>query len=316
MLEVSIFFIILIFILMSIINFMQQCFNYIGLIGCPRYSHGWITHKSIYLWLIKNGYKVIIESQVSQFLSLSQNSNIGTLSKIGECCDLAIVIGGDGNLLSAAYVLSGFDIKIIGINRGNLGFLTDLNPDTALQQLEKVLSGKYILDYRFLLEIQIHKENGLFSKNIAVNEIVLHADKVAHMIEFEVYIDKQFSFSQKSDGLIISTPTGSTGYSLSAGGPILFSSLDAIVLVPMFPHTLSSRPLVINNSSTICLRFPNISNTKLKISCDSQRILSIHNKDIIYIRRSNDYLMKLIHPNSYNYFDTLSEKLNWSKKHF
>jgi len=300
---------------MSIIKFMKKLLNYIGLAGHPRYSHGLITHKSIYFWLIKNGYKVMIENQVAEELSLIKNSNTGTLSQIGQLCDLAIVIGGDGNFLSAAHILSGYNIKMIGINRGNLGFLTDLHPDTALQQLSNVLSGKYIIDNRFLLEVKVFKENGVLSKNTAVNEIVLHADKVAHMIEFEVYIDEEFAFSQRSDGLIISTPTGSTGYSLSAGGPILASSLDAIVLVPMFPHTLSSRPLVINNNSTIGLKFPSISNIKLKISCDSQRVLSIYNRDIVYIRRSDDCL-HLIHPKSYNYFDTLSEKLNWSKKFF
>jgi len=292
---------------------MKQLLNYIGLVGHPRYSHGLITHKSIYYWLIKNGYQVMIEHQVAQALSLINTPNTGTLSQIGQYCDLAIVIGGDGNLLSAAYVLSSYNIKIIGINRGTLGFLTDLHPDTALQKLSDVLSGKYIIDNRFLLEIQIFQENGVLLKNTAVNEIVLHADKVAHMIEFEVHIDGELAFSQRSDGLIISTPTGSTGYSLSAGGPILATSLDAIALVPMFPHTLSARPLVINNSSTICLKFPHLKNTKLRISCDSQRVLSIHNHDIIYIRRSDDCL-NLIHPNSYNYFDTLSSKLNWSKR--
>jgi len=134
------------------------------------------------------------------------------------------------------------------------------------------------------------------------------------MIEFDVYINKKFAFSQRSDGLIISTPTGSTGYSLSAGGPIVDASLDAIVLVSMFPHTLSSRPLVISSDSIICLKFSNIKN-KLKISCDSQIALSIEKGEYVFVRKSSYYL-NLIHPKNYNYFKTLTSKLNWSKKFF
>jgi NAD+ kinase len=148
----------------------------------------------------------------------------------------------------------------------------------------------------------------------AINEVVLHPGKVAHMIEFEVYIDEIFAFSQRSDGLIISTPTGSTAYSLSAGGPILTPSLDAITLVPMFPHTLSARPLVINGDSTIRLRFSHRRND-LEISCDSQIALPIQEGEDVLIRRC-DYHLNLIHPKDYSYFNTLSSKLGWSKKLF
>ena len=134
------------------------------------------------------------------------------------------------------------------------------------------------------------------------------------MIEFEVYIDETFAFSQRSDGLIISTPTGSTAYSLSAGGPILTPSLDAITLVPMFPHTLSARPLVINSNSTIRLRFSH-RRSDLEISCDSQIALPIQEGEDVLIRRS-DYHLNLIHPKDYSYFNTLSTKLGWSKKLF
>jgi NAD+ kinase len=293
---------------------MKSFFNYIGLVGMPRNSQGLETHTILYDWLLKKGYKIMVEDQISEQLLLIKKPTTGTLSQIGQYCDLAIVVGGDGNLLYAGYVLSNYNIKIIGINRGNLGFLTDLNPETALKQLSEVLSGKYIVENRFLLEIRICRESGECRINTAINEVVLHAEKVAHMIEFEVYIDEYFSFSQRSDGLIISTPTGSTGYSLSAGGPILAASLEAIVLVPMFPHTLSARPLVVSSASTICLKFPDTYN-HLKISCDSQRVLSIDNRDKIFIRRSYHYL-KFIHPKNYNYFNTLSSKLNWSKNFF
>lgn len=292
---------------------MKQYFNCIGIVGCPRHSSALITHEVLYKWLTKKGYQVFIEHTISKKLNL-KNPKTATLMEIGQLCDLAVVIGGDGNLLFTARILSYFNIKIIGINRGNLGFLTDLNPDNRFKKLSEVLSGKYLIENRFLLDVTIYKKEKISKSSIAINEVVLHPKHVAHMIEFEVYINENFAFSQRSDGLIVSTPTGSTGYSLSAGGPIIETSLEAILLVPMFPHTLSARPLVIRSDSVICLRFSDIE-TDLKISCDSQIVLPVNKNEYVFIRRSNYYL-NLIHPKSYNYFETLTSKLNWSKKFF
>ncbi|AWH90584.1 NAD(+) kinase [Buchnera aphidicola (Melanaphis sacchari)] len=292
---------------------MKKYFNCIGIIGCPRNSSALIIHEILYQWLLKKGYKVFIEHNISKKLKI-KNPNTATLIEISQYCDLAIIIGGDGNFLFAARILSYSKIKIIGINLGNLGFLTDLNPDNRFKKLSDVLSGNYLIENRFLLDAKIYKEKKICQTSIAINEVVLHSQHIAHMINFEVYIDEKFAFSQRSDGLIISTPTGSTGYSLSAGGPIIAASLEAFLLVPMFPHTLSSRPLVIHSDSVICLKFPDTENN-LKISCDSQIVLSINKNEHVYIRRSN-YNLNLIHPKSYNYFDTLNSKLNWSKKFF
>jgi len=267
----------------------------------------------LYRWLSDKGYKVIVEQQIAQDLNLTHVTT-GTLAEIGQQADLAVVVGGDGNMLGAARVLARYDIKVIGINRGNLGFLTDLDPDNAQQQLAEVLEGNYITERRFLLEAQVCHRDVPTRLSSAINEVVLHPGKIAHMIEFEVYIDEMFAFSQRSDGLIISTPTGSTAYSLSAGGPILTPSLDAITLVPMFPHTLSARPLVINSNSTIRLRFSHHRND-LEISCDSQIALPIQEEETVLIRRCDCHL-ELIHPKDYSYFNTLSSKLGWSKKLF
>ncbi|ADP09782.1 MULTISPECIES: NAD(+) kinase [Erwinia] len=292
---------------------MNNPFSCIGIVGHPRHPTALTTHEMLYRWLTKKGYQVIIEQQIARELKL-EGVETGTLAEIGRRADLAVVVGGDGNMLGAARVLARYDIKVIGINRGNLGFLTDLDPDNALQQLADVLEGDYFVESRFLLEAQVCRQSGTPRIGTAINEVVLHPGKVAHMIEFEVYIDENFAFSQRSDGLIISTPTGSTAYSLSAGGPILTPSLDAIALVPMFPHTLSARPLVINSSSTIRLRFSHMRND-LEISCDSQIALPIQQSEDVLIRRS-DYHLNLIHPKNYNYFNTLSSKLGWSKKLF
>ncbi|MCX8958155.1 NAD(+) kinase [Erwinia psidii] len=292
---------------------MNNHFNCIGIVGHPRHPTALTTHETLYRWLAAKGYKVIIEQQIARELNLS-DVETGTLSEIGQRAELAVIVGGDGNMLGAARVLARYDIKVIGINRGNLGFLTDLDPDNAQQQLAEVLEGKYITERRFLLEARVCRQGHPPKIGTAINEVVLHPGKVAHMIEFEVYIDDSFAFSQRSDGLIISTPTGSTAYSLSAGGPILTPSLDAIAIVPMFPHTLSARPLVINSSSTIRLRFSHM-HSDLEISCDSQIALPIQEGEDVLIRRSDDHL-NLIHPENYNYFNTLSSKLNWSKKLF
>ncbi|MCD1125555.1 NAD(+) kinase [Jinshanibacter sp. LJY008] len=288
-------------------------FSCIGLVGHPRHPSALATHKTLYHWLKSNGYNVIVEQQIANDLKL-EDMTTGSLSEIGQQADLAVVIGGDGNMLGAARVLSRYDIKVIGVNRGNLGFLTDLNPDNLHQQLSEVLAGEYITEKRFLLEAQLHRAGQPTRISTAINEVVLHPGKVAHMIEFEVYIDNNFAFSQRSDGLIISTPTGSTAYSLSAGGPILTPTLDAIALVPMFPHTLTSRPLVISSNSVIHLKFSHYSRD-LEISCDSQIALPIQKDEEVIIKRSEAHL-NLIHPKNYSYYNTLSTKLGWSKKLF
>lgn len=292
---------------------MTPIFHTIGIVGYPRHPNALNTHKMLYDWLHAKGVKVIIEHQIARVLTLT-GITTGSLANIGQRADLAIVVGGDGNMLGAARILAPYDIKVIGINCGNLGFLTDLDPDSALTQLSDVLEGRYQDEKRFLLEAMIYQNNICSRLSTAINEVVLHPGKVAHMIAFEVYIDDSFAFSQRSDGLIIATPTGSTAYSLSAGGPILTPTLEAITLVPMFSHTLSSRPLVINGSSTIRLKFSQTT-PHLEISCDSQVSLPIQEGEEIFIRRSNYYL-DLIHPNDYNYFNILNRKLGWSKKLF
>ncbi|UAJ66216.1 NAD(+) kinase [Candidatus Schneideria nysicola] len=293
---------------------MTTLFRTIGIIGHLSHPKILSTHKILYHWLIKKGMNVIIEHDIAKNLNLIR-ANIGNVSKIGQHADLAIIIGGDGNMLSAARKLALYDAKIIGVNRGNLGFLTDLDPFSLKKQLSNVLLGKYYNEKRFLLEVEVCRRDTKINKiKTVINEIVLHSAKIAQMIEFEVYIDKLFAFSQRSDGLIISTPTGSTAYSLSAGGPILIPTLDAIVLVPMFPHTLSSRPLVVNSTSTIQLKFIK-KKLDLRITCDNQITLPIKKEEEIFIKRSKCSL-NLIHPHNYNYFNTLSSKLGWSKKLF
>ena len=244
---------------------MSRIYNTIGLIGKPNHEGASATITALYQFLTDQNYKVLIESSVAPSINIDKLA-INTLIEIGEQADLAIVVGGDGYMLGAARVLSCFDIGVIGVNRGNLGFLTDLSPDELIEPLQAILNGKSRSEQRFVIEAEVYRHGKLKSSNSAVNEAVLHAGKVASMIEFEVYIDEIFMFSQRSDGLIVSTPTGSTAYSMSAGGPILTPNLNALSLVPMFPHTLTSRPIVVDGNSEIKIVLANENYENLQVS--------------------------------------------------
>ena len=292
----------------------QSEFQTIGLIGKPHHPAAKQTLMALHSFLEKKGAKLVVDKRIANDLPI-ENINSTDLVGIGQSCDLAIVVGGDGYMLGAARVLARFDIAVIGVNRGNLGFLTDLDPDNFEQPLTDVLEGHYQIEKRFLLEAQVHRHGHLKSSNTAVNEAVLHPDKIAHMIEFEVYINDNFMLNQRADGLIISTPTGSTAYSLSGGGPILTPHLDAISLLPMFPHTLNSRPIVIDANSYVHLKISNTNKSEMQISCDSHVNLSVLPGDEIIIKKTQDQL-KLVHPKNYNYFHVLQKKLGWGNELF
>ncbi|MER0331783.1 NAD(+) kinase [Vibrio vulnificus] len=294
---------------------MKKPFNVIAIIGKPRDHQAIQTHRDLYHWLSSLGYQVFIDDRLSAILNDVPEEHFSGLVELGEKADLAIVVGGDGNMLGAARILSRFNTRVIGVNRGNLGFLTDLNPEDFQHSLKAVLDGAYIEEERFLLEAEIHRHGQVKSHNAALNEAVLHPGQVAHMIEFEVYIDESFAFSLRADGLIVSTPTGSTAYSLSGGGPILSPSLNAISLVPMFPHTLSSRPLVVDGNRRIKLLVSPDNRGTQEVSCDGQVSLPVSPGDEIHIYQSPNRL-RLIHPKDYSYYHVLRNKLGWSSKLF
>ncbi|MBE0363451.1 NAD+ kinase [Pseudoalteromonas ulvae UL12] len=291
---------------------MNNTFSTIGLIGKPNHAGANLTLKKLDSFLGALGYTVLIEQQVGLEMKVNPARTV-ELVDLGRQCDLAIVVGGDGNMLGAARVLSRFDVAVIGVNRGNLGFLTDLDPDNFEADLEQVLSGHFIQEKRFLLEVEVYRHEKLKSTNSAVNEAVLHADKVAHMIEFEAFINDDFVYSQKSDGLIVCTPTGSTAYSLSGGGPILTPELNAMALVPMFPHTLSSRPLVVDADNEIRLKLSLKNDDNLQISCDSHIVMAVMPGDEVVIKKG-DKPLRLIHPKEYSYYNVLRQKLKWGSQ--
>ena len=234
-------------------------------------------------------------------------------SKIGAACDLVIVLGGDGSLLGAARMLANHSVPVLGINRGRLGFLTDILPEEIEEKVGAVLAGDYSLEKRFLLNAVVERAGESIGKAEALNDVVVNSGTSAQMIEFDLYIDGEFVYHQRSDGLIVSTPTGSTAYSLSGGGPIMHPRLDAVVLVPMFPHTLSSRPIVVDGNSEIRIVITDNNQTQPPVTCDGQVNLTAMPGDTVVIRKKR-HRLSLIHPPNTSFYASCRDKLGWSTK--
>jgi NAD+ kinase len=231
--------------------------------------------------------------------------------EMGVECDLIIAVGGDGNMLGTARVFAPHGVPIVGVNRGRLGFLADISPDDIEASLGAVLAGNYTLEEHFLLEGEVSVK-GVTQVPCALNEVLMHSAEMPHMIEFDLYINDAFVYNQNSDGLIIASPTGSTAYSLSAGGPIMHPSLDAIVLVPMFPHTLNSRPLVVPGDSEIKLVLrDDVGNAK--VSFDSQMEFEIEPGQSLKVRKMKQRL-RLVHPPGHSFYNVCRSKLDWASR--
>lgn len=236
------------------------------------------------------------------------------LKQLGNECDLVIVVGGDGSFLGAARAICNYDIPVLGINRGTLGFLTDISPNGFAEEMDPIFKGEYFEEKRFMIEAKIKRQNRPSGEGVALNDLVLHPGKSARMIRFDLFIDDQFVMNQKSDGLIVATPTGSTAYALSAGGPILLPKLEAIVLVPMHPHTLSNRPIVIDANARIRIVVCESNLTYPSVSCDGQLHITVAPGDEIHINRKEGGI-RLIHPKTHDFYDVCRTKLGWQSSY-
>lgn len=244
------------------------------------------------------------------FESLAPSSTMHRIASdkvIAQSSDLIICIGGDGTMLSSARKFAKSDAPLLGINLGKVGFLTDVQPENITQSIKEILQGNYIKDKRFFLESFINTQR---KKLLALNEVVIHSGAVAQMIEYELFIDGKFVYSQKSDGLIVNSPTGSTAYSLSGGGPIIHPSMDCITLLPILPHSLSSSPLVVFGDSIIEIVIGKNKN-KAILSMDSHDKLQLKAGDKVKIARSLQGV-ELIHPNDHDFYSACRRKLGWS----
>ncbi|GAA4345477.1 NAD(+) kinase [Kangiella taiwanensis] len=287
-------------------------FNTIGIMGKPKHQEVGETIMTLYRHLLDDGYSVLVEDSVASGIDVSADDQ-ANWQTIGEKANLVIVVGGDGSMLYAARLMASYNIPLLGVNRGYLGFLTDIQPQQVTEKVSEVLAGEYTQERRFLLEADIEGDDSQERYSDALNDIVLYPGEISRMIEFEVYINDSFVYSLRGDGLIISTPTGSTAYSLSAGGPIMSPSINAISLVPMFPHTLSSRPISIDADSKVDIVFSQANENEARLSCDGQVRFPVVPGEKICIRKRKEDLW-LLHPKDYDYFRLLRTKLGWGSK--
>ena len=249
--------------------------------------------------------EVWIENNTAQYVDLA-GFKTESLEKIGSKVDLVIVMGGDGTMLSVARSLIDDNVPLVGINRGRFGFLTDLRAEDMLEQLDKILSGDFTEEPRVMLTAQVVRDGQVLHASFALNDVVIKSG--LRLIELEVTIDHKFVHKQRADGLIISTPTGTTAYALSAGGQILHPNLHAISLVPICPHTLSNRPIAVHSDSLIEVTLMQFDEAQL--SFDGQFQVALEVGDKIIVNRA-EQTISLLHPSDYSYFEMLRNKLNW-----
>jgi NAD+ kinase len=289
---------------------MQVSFKKIGLAGRSRQRGLTGLLRQLLELLESRGLEVMLEDTLGDQLPGHQQS-LASLERIGQQADLVIVVGGDGSLLNAAHILAKHDTPVLGVNRGRLGFLTDILPDDIEQQIPAVLEGHFERETRFLLSAEVRRDDQVLGCGDALNDVVVNSGTSAQMIEFELYINNVFVYRQRADGLIVSTPTGSTAYSLSGGGPIMHPTLDAIVLVPMFPHALSSRPIVVDGSSEIRLDILARNRIHPPLTCDGQVYMKARPGDSVHIRK-NPNCLTLLHPLGHSFYASCRDKLRWS----
>jgi NAD+ kinase len=267
------------------------------------------TLHTVINYLSSRDIELILDENCAKLLPNSGFRQLA-LEQLSTECDLAIVIGGDGTMLRAARLLAEHDVPLLGINRGRLGFLTDIPADSVETHLSEILDGKYFEGERFLLHCQVQRDNEVIIERDAINEVIIQKWNIAKLIELETYVNQTLVHSQRADGMIVATPTGSTAYALSGGGPILHPALDALVLVPICPHTLSNRPIVIDANSIveIVVGTPEIDHARL--SCDGEISCELTAGDRVLIQKK-DKQVRLIHPAQHSHFNTLRINLHW-----
>ncbi|HVC49250.1 MAG TPA: NAD kinase [Burkholderiales bacterium] len=289
---------------------MQKRFHTIALIG--KYQSA-----EVRALLLKLAH-LLRERNLTPLLDTDTARNIGhthllstDLVQIGQQADLAIIVGGDGTMLNIARQLSGSNVPLLGINQGRLGFLTDISAKQTDKVVNAILDGEYDIERRFLLDVTIKRGRHKLYHGCALNDVTLNRGSSGRLIEYEIEVDGQYVYCQRSDGVVVATPTGSTAYALSAGGPILHPSLSAVAIVPICPHTLTDRPIVINSAAHIRILLN--SGDGAVVHVDGQIHLDVVDGDCLFIHRSR-HMVTFLHPKGTNHYDTLREKLHWGQK--
>jgi len=291
---------------------MSSPFQTIGLIaksGAPAVAH---TLTKLISDLRQRELRVVLDESAAVYFERPEEAVLNRWELAKEC-DLAIVVGGDGTLLNAARSLAEADVAVLGVNLGRLGFLADVSPDEMHERLDEILAGQYEEEHRSLLHASVLRDGRTVSESDALNDVVIHKWDIARMIEVDTTIDGRFLNSLRADGLIVSTPTGSTAYALSGGGPILDPALQALVLVPICPHTLSNRPIVVSDQVEIEIVLHGENSTEAQITCDGQMNFELASGDQVRIKRK-DHDLRLIHPRNHDHFDIMRKKLRWAEQ--
>ncbi|MCC2634790.1 NAD kinase [Ramlibacter sp.] len=255
------------------------------------------------------GCEVVVERDTASVAGLSDLPT-ADVATIGKECDLGLVVGGDGTMLGIGRQLARHGVPLIGINQGRLGFITDIPLDKYRTVLPPMLAGQYEEDHRTLIHAQVVRDGASVFEALAMNDVVVNRGATSGMVELRVEVDGHFVANQRADGLIVATPTGSTAYALSAGGPLLHPSTPGWVLVPIAPHTLSNRPIVLPDNVEITIEL--VSGRGASANFDMQSLASLLHGDRITVRRS-EYAVRFLHPKGWTYFDTLRKKLHWNE---
>jgi len=260
-------------------------------------------------FLENQGCEVVVE-QSTDVSPESGRYQALALDQIGEQCDLGLVVGGDGTMLGVGRQLARHGLPLIGINRGRLGFITDIPLDNYHAALVPMLAGEFEEDHRSLMHAQVFRGEEIVFTAYAMNDVVVNRGATSGMVELSVSVGRHFVANQRADGLIIATATGSTAYALSAGGPLLHPAIPGWVLVPIAPHTLSNRPILLPDADEVTIEL--VAGRDASANFDMQSLASLQHGDRIVVRRS-DYRVRFLHPKGWSYFDTLRKKLHWNE---
>lgn len=288
---------------------MKPAFKTVGLIG--KYKSPEIAEPLLKLgdFLVKRGVKVLVDRLTATHI-VENRYPVLLLEEIGRQADLAIVLGGDGTMLNIARTFAPYNVALVGVNQGRLGFLTDISIETMLETIGIILDGEYVTEDRMLLEAEVFSGDKSAFKVLAFNDVVVSKGITASMIEFEVKIDGRFLYNLRGDGLIAASPTGSTAYALSSGGPIIHPSLSVMALVPICPHTFSSRPIVLSSDSTVDIIVHSAAAAHVHFDSHSRFDLREHDRIVV---RCCPQSIRLLHPVGHDYYRMLREKLHWTE---
>jgi NAD+ kinase len=286
----------------------------IGIVLKPHQPDALKTMCELTIWLAERGITLIGGAEIERE-RIEQQTGCAVEQvepeKIAACADLILVLGGDGTMIAAARLMGDAEVPVLGVNYGGLGYLAEFRIEEVYQALESILASNFRLDKRVMLAVELMRGDQTVTRNRVLNDVVINKSALARIIEIEAYLNQQFVNSFRADGLIVSTPTGSTAYNLSAGGPVIFPSMNAVVITPICPFTLSNRPIVVPDDAVIELRLKT-DQEDVALTLDGQVGFPLKVDDRVVIHKSQT-TFNLVQPTNRNYFDVLRDKLRWGR---